>query len=25
MKKRGFGIGKWDGFGGKVKENESVN
>jgi 8-oxo-dGTP diphosphatase / 2-hydroxy-dATP diphosphatase len=24
MKKRGFGAGKWNGFGGKVKENESV-
>ena len=24
MKKRGFGEGKWNGFGGKVKEGESV-
>lgn len=24
MKKRGFGIGRWNGVGGKVKENESV-
>lgn len=24
MKKRGFGKGKWNGFGGKVKENESI-
>ncbi len=24
MKKRGFGKGKWDGFGGKVKEGESI-
>ena len=23
MKKRGFGSGKWNGYGGKVKENES--
>lgn len=23
MKKRGFGTGKWNGFGGKVEENES--
>jgi 8-oxo-dGTP diphosphatase/2-hydroxy-dATP diphosphatase len=23
-KKRGFGIGKWNGFGGKVEANESV-
>ncbi|KTW32254.1 uncharacterized protein T551_00345 [Pneumocystis jirovecii RU7] len=25
LKKRGFGVGKWNGFGGKVKENESIN
>ncbi len=24
MKKRGFGIGKWNGFGGKVHEGESI-
>lgn len=24
MKKRGFGAGKWNGFGGKVQENETV-
>ena len=24
MKKRGFGMGKWNGFGGKVQENESI-
>jgi 8-oxo-dGTP pyrophosphatase MutT (NUDIX family) len=24
MKKRGFGVGKWNGFGGKVKEGEDV-
>jgi len=24
MKKRGFGIGKWNGFGGKVKDGESI-
>ena len=24
MKKRGFGIGKWNGFGGKVGENETI-
>lgn len=24
MKKRGFGVGKWNGFGGKVKEGESI-
>ncbi|MFA4907657.1 MAG: 8-oxo-dGTP diphosphatase [archaeon] len=24
MKKRGFGSGKWNGFGGKLKENESL-
>jgi 8-oxo-dGTP diphosphatase / 2-hydroxy-dATP diphosphatase len=24
MKKRGFGVGRWNGFGGKVNENESV-
>jgi len=24
MKKRGFGVGKWNGYGGKVKENESI-
>ncbi len=24
MKKRGFGKGKWNGFGGKVSQNESV-
>jgi len=24
MKKRGFGMGKWNGFGGKVQEGESV-
>src|SRR4030043_1408343 len=24
MKKRGFGEGKWNGFGGKLKNNESV-
>ena len=24
MKKRGFGVGRWDGFGGKVLENESI-
>jgi 8-oxo-dGTP pyrophosphatase MutT (NUDIX family) len=23
MKKRGFGAGKWNGFGGKLEENES--
>ena len=25
MKKRGFGVGKWNGFGGKVEPNETVN
>ncbi|KAG4305413.1 hypothetical protein PORY_000969 [Pneumocystis oryctolagi] len=25
LKKRGFGVGKWNGFGGKVEENESIN
>ncbi|KTW26312.1 hypothetical protein T552_02798 [Pneumocystis carinii B80] len=25
LKKRGFGVGKWNGFGGKVMENESIN
>ncbi|KAG4301253.1 hypothetical protein PCK1_002563, partial [Pneumocystis canis] len=25
LKKRGFGVGKWNGFGGKVKQNESIN
>ena len=24
MKKRGFGVGKWNGFGGKVMKNESI-
>jgi 8-oxo-dGTP diphosphatase / 2-hydroxy-dATP diphosphatase len=24
MKKRGFGMGKWNGFGGKVNKNESI-
>ena len=24
MKKRGFGVGKWNGFGGKVMEGESI-
>jgi hypothetical protein len=24
MKKRGFGVGLWNGFGGKVEPNESV-
>ena len=24
MKKKGFGAGKWNGFGGKVNENESI-
>lgn len=24
MKKRGFGVGKWNGFGGKVEEGESI-
>lgn len=24
MKKRGFGIGRWNGFGGKVQEGETV-
>jgi len=24
MKKRGFGKGKWNGFGGKVEKNESI-
>lgn len=24
MKKRGFGVGKWNGVGGKVKENENL-
>jgi len=24
MKKRGFGVGKWNGFGGKIEPNESV-
>jgi 8-oxo-dGTP diphosphatase/2-hydroxy-dATP diphosphatase len=24
MKKRGFGAGRWNGFGGKVQENESI-
>ena len=24
MKKRGFGQGKWNGFGGKVQQNESI-
>lgn len=24
MKKKGFGIGSWNGFGGKVEENESI-
>lgn len=24
LKKRGFGKGKWNGFGGKVEENETV-
>ena len=24
MKKRGFGVGRWNGFGGKVQEGESV-
>jgi 8-oxo-dGTP diphosphatase/2-hydroxy-dATP diphosphatase len=25
MKKRGFGAGRWNGFGGKVKEGETVD
>lgn len=25
MKKRGFGVGKWNGFGGKVEEGEAVD
>lgn len=25
MKKRGFGEGRWNGFGGKVKDNESID
>ena len=24
MKKRGFGVGRWNGFGGKVKEDETI-
>lgn len=24
MKKRGFGVGKWNGFGGKIEENETT-
>lgn len=24
MKKRGFGVGKWNGFGGKVEKNENI-
>ena len=24
MKKRGFGAGRWNGFGGKVREDESI-
>lgn len=24
MKKRGFGVGRWNGYGGKVRENETV-
>lgn len=24
LKKRGFGVGKWNGFGGKVEEGETV-
>ena len=24
MKKRGFGVGRWNGFGGKVHSNETV-
>ena len=24
MKKRGFGVGKWNGFGGKVQEGETI-
>lgn len=24
MKKRGFGVGKWNGFGGKIEEGESI-
>lgn len=24
MKKRGFGEGRWNGFGGKVQENETI-
>lgn len=24
MKKRGFGVGRWNGFGGKVSENETI-
>lgn len=24
LKKRGFGVGKWNGFGGKVDQNESI-
>ena len=24
MKKRGFGVGRWNGFGGKVQQNETI-
>ena len=24
MKKRGFGVGRWNGFGGKVQEGETI-
>jgi len=24
MKKRGFGVGKWNGYGGKLEEGESI-
>jgi len=24
MKKRGFGVGRWNGFGGKVEEGETI-
>lgn len=24
MKKRGFGVGRWNGFGGKVEPNETI-
>jgi len=25
MKKRGFGVGRWNGFGGKVEANETID